>query len=879
MYAPSGDTEDPQQSTVTMNASDFAQAPAPGATIPDLRPVTMKASDFAQTPTPPATVTMNASDFGPPQAGSISGMEQLGGTPPPPAKPPTAPGLGPGVLTRSRTGQLYLQPADASDSAGKAAAFLYGNPVTGGAMQAAEGALKVVKQAGPQIGYSQLRAMGQDQQAGPTPPPLDAQQLLSGGSDIMEGGFKMVMPLIPGAALAKPFTTVFTLAGAYGAAKATESTAESLGASPELRRFLGNLAGAGVGIFGAQKVAGEMFGTGGGNPPGGGGAETGPSGPDDGLFSALIQRAKDRGLKGALNELTTGWNIWKNGSGGAAPGAPEAAPPAGVPAVPSTAPTGPSGAPAPAIPPIGNAAEIAKAWEFARALSPAAPSGATTLREASGADIADAWATYHGAPPPARITPLAPPERTPLPHLPGMDVSNEDILRAWDFARQKSSAAPSGATTYNQATNSDLAAAIAEWQKAGSPGAENGAPGTGGTAGTNPEENGTSGTKPRVPSGGVLQGHEEVGPDGQVRTVYTETAQIDPHDAPLLDSILDHIEGNANGRPTTLLDQVVALGGAGDAGDVTPHVDALVSADENSEHAHPDETPEERRLAAEQAVQELLLHGKQKAAAAPAGSGQTDQGANAPIGGETPTSATPAAAHADSASPTATGPRAPVVTAPAEESGAPPVPNDTGLTPEQIRQAAQEIGGTPVGPLPPITAGNEPGTIAPAPNENAAESTNPEETAGIIRPEVLPPITTPAGSPDEPVKPEAALEEEQPKHELASTQANLSGPVADQVRAVGALIPTDQLTKDGAEQQPHITALFGLHADNPDEVRELLKDQPPITVTAGQRLHLPGGRYGLFPRGRRRLRRPQSRCGFTGPAPHQRTFAAVAAYQ
>ena len=53
------------------------------------------------------------------------------------------------------------------------------------------------------------------------------------------------------------------------------------------------------------------------------------------------------------------------------------------------------------------------------------------------------------------------------------------------------------------------------------------------------------------------------------------------------------------------------------------------------------------------------------------------------------------------------------------------------------------------------------------------------------------------------------------------------------MRAVGALIPTDQLTKDGTEQQPHITALFGLHADNPDEVRELLKDQPPITVTLG----------------------------------------------
>ena len=209
----------------------------------------------------------------------------------------------------------------------------------------------------------------------------------------------------------------------------------------------------------------------------------------------------------------------------------------------------------------------------------------------------------------------------------------------------------------------------------------------------------------------------------------------------------------------------------------------------------------------------------------------------------------------------------------------PAVPNDTGLTPEQIRQAAQEIGGTPVGPLPPITAGNEPGTIAPAPNENAAESTNPEETAGIIRPEVLPPITTPAGSPDEPVKPEAPLEEEQPKHELASTQANLSGPVADQVRAVGALIPADQLAKDGD----------GAAAAHHGALRPPCRQSGPGAGAAegsaahhrhaGQRLHFPGGQYRLIPRGRRRLRRPQSRCGLAGLAPDQRAIAAVAAYE
>jgi hypothetical protein len=173
----------------------------------------------------------------------------------------------------------------------------------------------------------------------------------------------------------------------------------------------------------------------------------------------------------------------------------------------------------------------------------------------------------------------------------------------------------------------------------------------------------------------------------------------------------------------------------------------------------------------------------------------------------------------------------PLAPPPAGTSSAPPppaaVPNDTS-SPEGLRQAAQEIGGTPV--------------VAP-PNEKPAES-NENPTA-----------PTPAGSPGEPVKPQAPLEDtrsqgeplgptanetrpqseqaEQPKHEFASTQANLPDEVADQVRAAGDSIPKDELAKDGTEPQPHITALYGLHADNPGQVRELLKDQPPITVTLG----------------------------------------------
>lgn len=71
-------------------------------------------------------------------------------------------------------------------------------------------------------------------------------------------------------------------------------------------------------------------------------------------------------------------------------------------------------------------------------------------------------------------------------------------------------------------------------------------------------------------------------------------------------------------------------------------------------------------------------------------------------------------------------------------------------------------------------------------------------------------------------------------YDFASTQANLSGPVADGVRAAGVAIPKDQLAEKGTEKEPHITALYGLHDEDPTAVHKLLANEPPITATLGK---------------------------------------------
>lgn len=68
--------------------------------------------------------------------------------------------------------------------------------------------------------------------------------------------------------------------------------------------------------------------------------------------------------------------------------------------------------------------------------------------------------------------------------------------------------------------------------------------------------------------------------------------------------------------------------------------------------------------------------------------------------------------------------------------------------------------------------------------------------------------------------------------------AELPEHLAQKVRDYAALIPDDDVFEDGSgehgrEDQPHATVKYGLHTDNPDEVKSVLADQPPATIKLG----------------------------------------------
>ena len=72
---------------------------------------------------------------------------------------------------------------------------------------------------------------------------------------------------------------------------------------------------------------------------------------------------------------------------------------------------------------------------------------------------------------------------------------------------------------------------------------------------------------------------------------------------------------------------------------------------------------------------------------------------------------------------------------------------------------------------------------------------------------------------------------EQAEHEFSSTQVNLPLMLSSKItRWAKSLIDKDDLFGDGFEDEPHVTVLFGLHSNEPDQVKELLKDEPPVEL-------------------------------------------------
>jgi 2'-5' RNA ligase len=71
-------------------------------------------------------------------------------------------------------------------------------------------------------------------------------------------------------------------------------------------------------------------------------------------------------------------------------------------------------------------------------------------------------------------------------------------------------------------------------------------------------------------------------------------------------------------------------------------------------------------------------------------------------------------------------------------------------------------------------------------------------------------------------------------HKFSSTHIILPPGLAEQLREMAAKIPDSALADDGREDEFHVTVRYGLHADSPEPVAEILKDSPPVRAVLGR---------------------------------------------
>ncbi len=71
-------------------------------------------------------------------------------------------------------------------------------------------------------------------------------------------------------------------------------------------------------------------------------------------------------------------------------------------------------------------------------------------------------------------------------------------------------------------------------------------------------------------------------------------------------------------------------------------------------------------------------------------------------------------------------------------------------------------------------------------------------------------------------------------HSYSCVMAPIGGDAGKAMKSLAASIPDDELADDGREGDPHATLLYGLHDDSSKDVRTMLGDEPPITMTLGK---------------------------------------------
>ena len=96
------------------------------------------------------------------------------------------------------------------------------------------------------------------------------------------------------------------------------------------------------------------------------------------------------------------------------------------------------------------------------------------------------------------------------------------------------------------------------------------------------------------------------------------------------------------------------------------------------------------------------------------------------------------------------------------------------------------------------------------------------------------------------------IEKENVVYKLSSTQVNLNEEIADKVTDFSSKIPDEFIYEDpeddsyGREDQIHVTALYGIHDELPEETKEVLKNVEPFEVTLGDISYFEADKYDVM---------------------------------
>ncbi len=72
-----------------------------------------------------------------------------------------------------------------------------------------------------------------------------------------------------------------------------------------------------------------------------------------------------------------------------------------------------------------------------------------------------------------------------------------------------------------------------------------------------------------------------------------------------------------------------------------------------------------------------------------------------------------------------------------------------------------------------------------------------------------------------------------PVHKFSSTQIQLPEELHPAFKAATKAIPDSSLAPDGRETEPHVTALYGLHDEDPAEVKQVVSRHAPVKGRLG----------------------------------------------